>query len=84
MIFGVLIMVWNIEIFSQIPEFNIYKWVSLSNESILTNHKTIVHSAASVSGKIDEPYDNKPNTREQVPYQQQFNENLQLTEKFSE
>jgi len=75
-------MVWNIEIFSQIPEFNVYKWFSLSKEGILTNHKTIVHSAASTSVSID---DSKLNSREeQVPYQQQLNENLQLTEKFSE
>jgi len=78
LIFGVLIMVWNLEIFSQIPEFNIYKWFSLSKDGILTNHKTIVHSAAATSDTYDYPssvYDSKLNT---IPYQQQVNQNLPL------
>ena len=86
LLFGVLIMVWNLEIFSQIPEFNVYRWFSLSKDGILTSHKTIVHPAT-ISGTFDEQsssLDNKFVSQEQVPYQQQLNENLPLSEKFSE
>ena len=87
LIFGVMIMVWTLEIFSQIPEFNIYKLFSLSKDGILTSHKRATHTAISVSGTLPEPasiLDNKFGTSEQVPYQQQLNENLPLSEKFTD
>jgi potassium channel subfamily K protein 1 len=43
LIIGVLIMVWLLEIFSEIPEFNLYRFVTLAKdgERSLTNHPAV-------------------------------------------
>ena len=49
LIVGVMVMVWLLEIFSQTPELNFYKYFSLSKDGILTNHQDTMHQASSVS-----------------------------------
>jgi potassium channel subfamily K protein 1 len=40
LIIGVLIMVWLLEIFSEIPEFNFYHYFTLTKDGQLTHHAT--------------------------------------------
>jgi hypothetical protein len=47
LIVGVLVMVWLLEIFSQTPEFNFYKYFTLSKDGILTHHQDTIHTASS-------------------------------------
>lgn len=49
LIVGVMVMVWLLEIYSEIPEFNFYKYFTLSKGGILTHHIETIHPAASLS-----------------------------------
>jgi hypothetical protein len=46
LIIGVTAMVWLLQIFSETPDFNLYKYFSLSKDAILTSHRDTVHNAA--------------------------------------
>lgn len=48
LIVGVTAMVWLLQIFSETPEFNLYKYFSLSKDAILTSHRDTIHA---VSGR---------------------------------
>jgi potassium channel subfamily K protein 1 len=47
LIVGVMVMVWLLEIFSQTPEFNFYRYFTLSKDGILTHHQDTIHTASS-------------------------------------
>lgn len=49
LIVGVMVMVWLLQIFSETPEFNLYKYFTLTKDGILTNHREVVHTASSQS-----------------------------------
>ncbi|RNA39919.1 potassium channel subfamily K member 1-like [Brachionus plicatilis] len=49
LIIGVMIVVWLLQIYSETPEFNFYKFFTLSKDGILTHHIETVHPAASFS-----------------------------------
>lgn len=44
LIVGVMAMVWLLQIFSETPEFNLYKYFSLSKDAILTSHRDTIHA----------------------------------------
>jgi potassium channel subfamily K protein 1 len=44
---GVTVMVWLLQIFSETPEFNFYKYFTLTKDGILTSHREITHPAPS-------------------------------------
>lgn len=44
LIIGVTAMVWLLQIFSETPEFNLYKYFSLSKDAILTSHRDTIHT----------------------------------------
>lgn len=49
LVVGVMVMVWLLEIYSETPEFNLYKYFTLSKGGILTHHIETIHPAASFS-----------------------------------
>ena len=76
LIIGVMIMVWLLEIFSETPEFNFYKYFTLTKDGILTSHRDTVHTASSISGSTEyssSAYKNMDNAEPSVTYQQQLN-----------
>lgn len=46
LIVGVLTMVWLLEIFSEVPEFNLYQYVTLVEDGQLVNHPVIRRSTS--------------------------------------
>ena len=58
LILGVTSMVWLLQIFSETPEFNLYKYFSLSKDAILTSHRDTIHavSGGSTNGESDDTY----------------------------
>lgn len=44
LIIGVTAMVWLLQIFSETPEFNLYKYFSLNKDAILTSHRDTIHT----------------------------------------
>ncbi|CAF0797473.1 unnamed protein product [Brachionus calyciflorus] len=49
LIIGVLVMVWLLQIYSETPEFNLYKYFTLTKDGILTHHIDTVHTASSMT-----------------------------------
>jgi hypothetical protein len=80
LIVGVMVMVWLLEIFSQTPEFNLYKYITLSKDGILTHHQDTIHTAASISnGAMFAPAHSLFSANDSVNYQHQLNESGEAT-----
>ena len=47
---GVMIMIWLTELFSQTPQFNFYKYVSLMKDGLLTSHRDVMHGQMATHG----------------------------------
>lgn len=74
LIVGVMVMVWLLQIFSETPEFNLYKYFTLTKDGILTSHRDTIHTAASgVLGSAFYSTDNQ--TDSSIAYEKQTNEN---------
>lgn len=57
LILGVTSMVWLLQIFSETPEFNLYKYFSLSKDAILTSHRDTIHAVTgNTNGDGDDTY----------------------------
>lgn len=74
LIIGVLVMVWLLEIYSETPEFNLYKYFTLSKEGILTHHIETVHPAASFSNIEAKNLDTRDSTFTYSKYSNDKNE----------
>jgi potassium channel subfamily K protein 1 len=81
---GVTVMVWLLQIFSETPEFNFYKYFTLTKDGILTSHREIIHPAPSsndayiLSGKSFESSSGRGDSSK-ITYQQQFDETTTIT-----
>lgn len=81
LIVGVFVMVWNLEIFSQIPELNVYRWFSLDKDAILMIHTRMenkggVAAVTAASGLFEFERNKLDSNGAQGAYQQQINEDL--------
>jgi potassium channel subfamily K protein 1 len=79
LIIGVATMVWLLEIFSATPEFNFYKYITLTKDGVLTSHQKTYHTAAasSISGNTSMFSPGKSlfsNDNSMMTYQQNLNE----------
>ena len=72
LLMGVLTMVWLLEVFSATPEFNFYKYFTLTENGILTHHRDKVHD-------LDEAQQSAAlkmtKTSSSLNYKRQFDEN---------
>jgi potassium channel subfamily K protein 1 len=48
---GVMVMIWLLQIYSETPDFNIYKYFTLVKDGILTRHRDTVHGACSYTSQ---------------------------------
>jgi hypothetical protein len=81
LIVGVMVMVWLLQVFSETPEFNFYKYFTLTKDGILTSHRDTVHPAASIdayilAGKSFGDESGRVTDSSKVTYQQQLDETI--------
>ena len=62
-------MVWLLQIYSETPEFNLYKYFTLTKDGILTHHIETIHTASSTANISSLYSNNNP-----IGYEKQTNE----------
>jgi hypothetical protein len=65
---GVLTMVWLLEIFSETPEFNFYKYFTLTENGLLTHHSDKMHDIIEGSRANDSEFTMTKTTSSSLNY----------------
>ena len=79
---GVLVMVWLLQIYSETPEFNIYKHFTLVKDGLLTRHRDIIHgtsSCAYITQSSNQNLNSNNRDIDSSAYQTQLNEGIKLS-----
>ena len=79
LLIGVLVMVWLLQIYSETPEFNFYKYFTLVKDGILTSHKDTTHTASNkgqtyMSTELNNPISGLDIVASAGTYQRQVND----------